>query len=135
MKKLLVVSSSAVLALCLTGCSGDESVSSANDSASGRSATLEGGTSSSRTASASSQARSEYPAGLYRVGEDISAGGYIYTRSEDEEFLMIDIWEDFSTNDPNEAIMHEWFTEEEAFISVKEGQTLEVQGGTFSPMS
>lgn len=115
------------LALCIAGCESDTATKAPEDDAASVQAT-----SSSSQKEGSTTEKGEYPAGVYRIGEDIPAGGYTFTRDADEEFLMVYVWDDFSTDDPNEAVVNEWFTEEEAFVSVADGQVLKVQGGTFS---
>lgn len=80
----------------------------------------------------SSDAATKYPAGTYKVGEDIPSGSYLFTREPTEEFLMIYVWDNFTTDDPNEATINQWATEDEYFLRIAEGQTIKVQNGTFS---
>ena len=84
------------------------------------------------TTEPAAQSNTTYPSGVYKVGTDIPAGGYTFHRTDSNQFLMIDVWSDYSSNDSDGDVFHEWFNTDEAFVRVEDGQVLEVQYGTFT---
>lgn len=70
-----------------------------------------------------------YPAGMYRIGEEIPEGIY-YCRSDENRTVFADTLSD--SNGSSESWLDSWFFDNFGYFALEEGAYLEVSGGEFA---